>query len=91
MVIEESDFKLTAINDTSPFFDLEILKIVNKGKENEKKEFQNAGYGLTLESAIKRIAQYRVSNKIGDESISMATYMSLYKDTIKEIKELCNV
>lgn len=90
MEIREDDFILTPVNDTSPFFDLEVLKIVNKGKSNEKKEFQNVAYGISLESAIQRIAQYRIAKKFEESSIKMATYLNAYRDIIKEIKELCN-
>ena len=91
MEIREDDFILTAVNDTSPFFDLEVLKIVNKGKPNEKKEFQNVAYGIPLESAIQRIAQYRIAKKLDGDSIGMAAYLNAYKDIVKEIKELCNI
>ena len=90
MKIEEKDFKLIPIDDSSPFFDLEVLYTVNKGKTNERQEFRNAAYGIPLESALQRIAQYRISKKFDEESIGIATYLNTYKDIIKEIKELCN-
>ena len=91
MIIQEDDFKLTSVSDSSPLFDLELLKIVNKGKNNEKKEFQNAGYGLPLESAIKKIATYRLNNKLGDDPIGLKVYIEAYKEIVNEIKKLCQL
>lgn len=90
MEIREEDFILTSVDDTSPFFDLEVLKTVNKGKPDEKKKFQNVAYGIPLESAIKRIAQYRIANKLDGDSIGLKAYLEVYKKTVEEIKALCN-
>ena len=89
--IEEKDFRLIPVSETSELFDLEVLYIVNKGKENERIEFRNVAYGIPLESAIKRIATYRVNNKLGDDPVGLRVYLEAYKDIIKEINELCNV
>ena len=89
MLIEEKDFKLIPVSETSELFDLEVLYTVNKGKENERQEFRNVGYGLPLESAIKKIATYRLNNKLGDDPIGLRVYLEAYKDTINEIKKLC--
>ena len=53
MIIEEKDFRLIPIKETSNLFDLELLKTVNKGKSTERQEFKNVAYGVTIESAIK--------------------------------------
>ena len=34
MIIEESDFRLIPIKEAGLLFDLELLKVINKGKEN---------------------------------------------------------
>ena len=47
MTIEESDFRLTSVNDYSNLFNLEILTVINKGKSNEGKEFKNVAYGVS--------------------------------------------
>lgn len=88
--IVEKDFKIIPVSETSELFDLEVLYTVNKGKDTERQEFRNVAYGVPLESAIKRIAQYRINTKL-DGEIGLATYLNVYKDIIKEIKELCNV
>ena len=91
MEIYESDFKLKSVSDISPHFDLELLKIINKDKDNERKEFQVCAYGLPLESAIKRIAHYRVSNKHCDEAIRLVTYFKDFKKELDSLKELINI
>lgn len=89
MIIEEPDFRLTPVSDSSELFDLEFLYTVNKGKENERTEFRNAAYGISLESAIKRITQHRIITKFDGESIGLAAYLDAYKKIIEEIKALC--
>ena len=62
MVIEGANYKLTSAYDNSPFWDLELLKTI-KSKTNPRTEFVNAGYGLTIESAIRRIIHYNIFSK----------------------------
>lgn len=88
MEIVEKDFKLKPIDECSPIFDLELLYVVKaKGKES-RLEFKNAGYGLSLESAIKKIAQYRVDCKHKEEAIRIKTYFTEYKEELNKLKEL---
>lgn len=88
MTIEESDFRLTPINDSSPFFDLELLDTIRpKGKE-ARQEFKNAAYGIKLETALRMIAHRRVCNKHPD-TISMQTYLNEFKEEVKSLKALC--
>lgn len=89
MIIEEKDFRLIPVSETSELFDLEVIYTVNKGKENERKEFRNVAYGVPLESAIKRIATYRLNNKLGDDPIGLKVYLETYKDIVNEVKKLC--
>ena len=56
MEIVEKDFKLKPINECSTLFDLELLYSVKPRGGEERFEFKNAGYGMTLERAIKKIA-----------------------------------
>lgn len=88
MIIEESDFRLIPVKDSGDRFDLELLKVVNKGKETERQEFKNVAYGVTIESAIKYIANARVSAN-NPESIDLKTYLKEYKKIIDDIKQLC--
>ena len=70
MIIEESDFRLIPVKESGLLFDLELLKVINKGKENERTEFKNIAYGITIESALKYIANARINAKYND-SISL--------------------
>lgn len=56
-------------------WDLYLLKVVNKGKENQKYEFKPAGYGMKFETCIRTIINYRTKlrartlSKGGDEDL----------------------
>ena len=88
MIIRENDFQLTPIDESSLLFDLDLLyKVQPKGKE-ARFELKNAGYGLSLNNAIKKIAQYRVVNNHKDEAISLLDYFKEFK---KELDSLDNI
>lgn len=86
--IEGPDYKIIPVKDDLVFFDVEVLYIVNKGKENERSEYRNIAYGVPLDAAIRRIAGYRINNKIKDIT-DLKTYLKEYKETISEIRKLC--
>lgn len=65
LLIQGSDFVLRNLDEASNFYDLYLLKVVNKGKENQKYEFKIYGYGMTLGSALHHIIQYRVRKRKG--------------------------
>ena len=83
MVIEGANYKLTSIDDNSPFWDLELLKTI-KSKTNPRTEFVNAGYGLTIESAIRRIVKFTICSN--HDSLSLKEYIKefnrIYNETI---------
>ena len=88
MIIEENDFRLTPVDSSSQVFDLELLyKVQPKGKE-ARYEFKQEAFGISLESAIKRIAQFRVNNK--NESISLTKYLNEFRNELNELKKLLN-
>lgn len=91
MIIEEKDFRLESIDDNSPFFDLEVLKTVKPRGGEVRQEFKNVGYGLTIDSAIKRIAQYRINNKHKDEAITLKTYFKEFKEEIENLVKICDI
>ena len=72
-------------------FDLELLYTVNKGKENERTEFRIAGYGLTLDSAIRKIIMSRMNQKYGEGTISLAEFLKGFKEEIAKVKQMCAV
>lgn len=89
MIIEEKDFRLTPVNDSSPMFDLELLHIVKPKGGEPREEFKVAGYGLPLEAVIKRIISFRIQSKRGDETISLKKYLEDYKQIQKEVEKIC--
>lgn len=86
MVIEESDFRLTPIKEGVKAFDLEILVTVRPKGKPERQEFQNAGYAMSIESALDRVINHRISNKL--DSTSMKEYLRLYREERSKINEL---
>lgn len=88
MEIVEKDFKLVPVSDDCPMFDLELLYLVKPRGGEPRLEFKNAGYGLQLESAIKRICHYRVACKHREEAIRLQQYFTEYKKELDELKTL---
>lgn len=82
MVIEGANYKLTSTYDNSPFWDLELLKTI-KSKTNPRTEFVNAGYGLTIESAIRRIIHYNICSK--HEALTLKEYLDEFKKLRSEL------
>lgn len=82
MQIQGDFYKITSIDDSSPFWDLELLKTI-KSKTNPRQEYVNAGYGLTLDSAIKRIIQFAISSKY--DVLTLKDYLQTYKKLSKSI------
>lgn len=85
MIIEEHDYRLTQISDSSPFFDLELLRTVKPKSGETREEFQNAGYGVTLETALHKIINYRISCR--HEALSMKEYLTEYKKEVESLHE----
>ena len=88
MEIVEKDFKLKPISDDCPQFDLELLYVIKPRGGEARLEFKNAGYGMSLESAIKRIVHYRISCKHREEAIRIKTYFEEYKKELDDLKNL---
>ena len=82
MQIQGDFYKITSIDDSSPFWDLELLKTI-KSKTNPRQEYVNAGYGLTLDSAIKRIIQFAISSQY--DVLTLKDYLQAYKKLSKSI------
>lgn len=89
MIIEEKDFKLTAINDYSPRFDLELLISVKSKNKDSRAEFKIVAYGITLDCAIKKIAHYRVSHKY--DTTDLMTYFKEFRTELDSLKTLCGL
>ena len=82
MVIQGEFFRLTPVNEHSIQWDLELLYKI-KGK-NPRDEYKNAGYGMSLENAIKRCIQYALSQKL--ETVSLKEYLEEYKQMQKKLE-----
>ncbi len=89
LVIEEEDFRLTGVAESSHFWDLELLHTVKpKGKES-RKEFKIAGYGMPLPSALKKVINFRIASKHPDAAITLKQYLDEYKEEVKKLEHLC--
>ena len=91
MIVEEPDFKLEQVDPTSNFWDLTFIKVINKGKVNERTEFKDPIYGLTLDSAIVRIASFRMHSRHPEESLTLKEYLKEYVELVKQISNLCQI
>lgn len=83
MIIQGNFYRIEPINDTSPLWDLYLLRRVNS-KTNPREEFQLEGYGMPLDSAIGRIIRYAINSKYGKDKI---TTLKEYLNVFKQIKE----
>lgn len=79
MEIKERDFKLS-LNSNYSTWDLEILTTSKDGKD----KYVSAGYGLTLEHAIKKISNYRISKNSKD--LDMKSYLSRFKGIVDDLR-----
>ncbi len=88
MEIVEKDFKLKPINDNSPMFDVELLYQIKPRGGEPRLEFKNVAYGCSLESAIRKIAHYRVCCNHRGEAIRITTYFKELKAELDSLKSL---
>lgn len=85
MIIQDNFYRIEPINDTSPLWDLYLLRKVNS-KTNPREEFQLEGYGMPLDSAIGRIIRYAINSKYGkDEITTLKEYLNVFKQIQEEI------
>lgn len=91
MEIVEKDFKLTPISNDSPFFDLELLQVIKPRGKESREEFKISGYGLTLETAIKKIAMNRISKNYKDEAITLKQFYTEFKKETEDLIKLCGI
>lgn len=89
MTIQGDFYRITQVTESSPFWDLELLKEI-KSKTNPRKEYQIDGYGMPLESALLRIIRYATSQKL-DETATLVEYLNAFKQVKKEILDKVKV
>lgn len=87
MMIQGEFFQLTPVSEDSLLFDLKLLHEI-KGK-NPRKEYKEAGYGLTLENALKKCTQFAISERY--DVLSLKEYLEAFKQIQKEIGLQINV
>ena len=85
MVIEEKDFRMTQISQSSPFWDLELLKTIKPKGGVARQEFVNVGYGMTLGHCLRSIMSFRIANK-HEEAVTMKQYLKEFIAGLKELK-----
>ena len=91
MIIKTDDYILKQISEDSLFWDLTFSKVVNKGKTNERIEFKDPIYGISIESAKKRIALWRTNKKLLEETTPQE-FSKVYSNEKKIIeKELVDL
>lgn len=86
MTIEEKDFRMTQISQSSSFWDLELLKTIKPKGGVARQEFVNAGYGMTLGHCLKSIVNFRIASRHIDEALSMKEYLKEFLAELKVIK-----
>lgn len=87
MIIEESDFKLVQVGETSYLWDLYLLKTINPRDGIPREELTLDGYGLPLDAAIRRIASFRIAKK--HSTLNMAEYLDKYRKIIDNLSIRC--
>lgn len=80
MVIQGNFYRIEPINDSSPLYDLYLLRTI-KSKTNPRDEFQLEGYGMPLESAIGRVIRFAINSKYKDSILSLKEYLEEYERT----------
>ena len=86
MVIEEKDFRMTQISQSSPFWDLELLKTIKPKGGEPRQEFVNVGYGMTVPHCLRAIVNYRIACKHTEDAISMKQYLNELLPELRELK-----
>ena len=85
MIIENKDYILEQISKDSHFFDLTFPKVINKGKDNERKEMKLEAYGMPFDSCIKKIVDFRFRNLEGEFTLEEA--IEKYSEFVSDIEE----
>lgn len=84
MTIQEEDFKM--ISCSGSHWDLELARVVRPKNGEPRVEFKPEGYGMSMESCMKRIINKRISDK--KEVWSLKEYVEEYKKQLDELKKL---
>jgi hypothetical protein len=86
MVIEEKDFRLTQPENHSYFWDLELLQTIKPRGKESRQEFKLVAYGISLQTALKYIASYRLNIKYSDNTLDLDTYIKEFKEQLNSLQ-----
>lgn len=86
MIIQEEDFRMTSCGEANYFFDLEILQTIRPKGGEERREFKNVGYGMTLKKCIQCIINNRIENK--QSTLTLTEYLRLYEEQLTKLETL---
>lgn len=84
MIIQGDFFQIIPVSDHSTLFDLKLLYKI--GGKNPREEYKDAGYGMTLDSAIKKCINYALSQKF--EVLTLKEYLTEFRNIQKELNAL---
>lgn len=89
MKIVEKDFIMQDVDPESNFWNLCFMKRVKKRDTGQYSiEPGDILYGLTLSSALERIAKHRVAKKYEEENVTLRQFLMEYQKAHKEIIKL---
>ncbi len=90
MEIHEKDFVLKPVSNESCTFDLAFYKKVKKRDTGKfETELGDTLYGLTLSSALRRIAYHRTAKKFAEDNVTLFQYLKELQNSYKEVVKLC--
>lgn len=82
------NFILKKVSDNSPHYNLTFMKIVHKRSGEEVEEPGDILYTLSLQDATNKIAHQETNNRLGDNDVSLKTYLTEFYKTYNEVCEL---
>ena len=90
MEIRESDFTMVPVSEDSNLLNLTFNKRVKK-RDTGKFEIEPGDtlYGLSLSSALIRIAKHRTAKKYAEANITLFEYLKELQSQYREIVRLC--
>lgn len=87
MIIQGEFFQLIPTREDAPTFDLKLLKKI--GGKNPREEYVESGYGIPIETAIKKCINYALSQKY--ETITLKAYLEEARAINQQIHELTEI
>lgn len=85
MIIEEKDFKIEE-GSTLARYNLYLRKIINKGKDNEREDWDIEGYDMSMPAIFNKLSHILTDRKL--DKCSLKQYMRQYKESINELSLL---